>query len=71
MCVSLVTNGEQSEEGEVGVHKRSEALSVLCDMCPSQALVVRRMCVSTAFHVHTNLTITLLLGARSADQLTM
>ena len=46
VCTSLISNGEQQDEETVGGQRRSEALRMLCEMCPSQALTIRALCVS-------------------------
>ncbi|KAK2149074.1 hypothetical protein LSH36_469g02035 [Paralvinella palmiformis] len=45
VCTSLISNGEQQDEETVGGQRRSEALRMLCEMCPSQALTIRALCV--------------------------
>jgi len=46
VCTSLISNGEQQDEETVGGQRRPEALRMLCEMCPSQALTIRALCVS-------------------------
>lgn len=45
VCTSLIANGERQEEDNVGSRTRIQALSMLCQMNPSQALAIRAKCV--------------------------
>jgi len=47
VCSSLVAAGERQDEDSVGGHRRSQALMMLTEMCPSQALTIRSLCVRT------------------------
>jgi len=46
----MVCAGERQDEDSVGGQKRSAALMMLCEMCPSQALSVRALCVRDDCH---------------------
>lgn len=45
VCTSLIANGERQEEDNVGGRIRMQALSMLCQMNPVQALAIRAKCV--------------------------
>ena len=45
VCSSLVAAGERQDEDSVGGQRRSEALMMLTEMCPSHALTIRSLCV--------------------------
>jgi len=45
VCSSLVAAGERQDEDSVGAQRRSEALMMLTEMCPSHALTIRSLCV--------------------------
>lgn len=45
VCTSLITNAERQDEENGGGRIRMHALSLLCQMNPSQALAVRAKCV--------------------------
>jgi len=45
VCSSLVAAGERQDEDSVGGQRRSEALMMLMEMCPSHALTIRSLCV--------------------------
>ena len=47
MCSRLVAAGERQDEDCVGGQRRSEALMMLTEMCPSHALTIRSLCVRT------------------------
>jgi hypothetical protein len=48
VCTSLIANGERQEEDNVGGRIRMQALSMLCQMNPVQALAIRAKCVCTS-----------------------
>jgi len=45
VCSSLVAASERQDEDSVGGQRRSEALLMLTEMCPSHALTIRSLCV--------------------------
>jgi len=45
VCSSLVAAGERQDEESIGGQRRSEALMMLTEMCPSHALTIRSLCV--------------------------
>ena len=45
VCSSMVAAGERQDEDSVGGQRRSEALLMLSEMCPSNALTIRSLCV--------------------------
>lgn len=45
VCTSLIANGERQEEDNIGGRIRMQALSMLCQMNPVQALAIRAKCV--------------------------
>ena len=46
VCARLVANGDEQDEETVNGQRRTSALLMLCDMCPSYSLTVRSLCVS-------------------------
>jgi hypothetical protein len=47
VTTSLITNADPRDEDNGGNRVRTQALNMLCQMNPSQALAVRAKCVST------------------------
>nr|CAD7568731.1 unnamed protein product [Timema californicum] len=45
VCINLIANGERQEDDNVGGKTRMQAISMLCQMNPSQALPIRAKCV--------------------------
>lgn len=46
VTTSLITNADPRDEDNGGSRVRTQALNMLCQMNPSQALAVRAKCVS-------------------------
>ena len=52
VCTSLIANGERQEEDNIGGRIRMQALSMLCQMNPVQALAIRSKCVSIVTEIY-------------------
>jgi len=46
VCARLVANGDEQDEETINGQRRTAALLMLCEMCPSYSLTVRSLCVS-------------------------
>lgn len=46
VCTALIANGERQDEESTGGKIRNKTLRMLCQMNPSQALMIRAKCVS-------------------------
>ena len=45
VCTSLITGGVKQDEEDSGGRRRTETLMMLCEMCSSQMLTIRSLCV--------------------------
>ena len=59
VCTQLISSGPSLDEESLSSVRRSQALTMLCDMCPSYLLVVRSMCVEYCRLAGLALTLTL------------